>query len=193
MIVVQGQLHNQELYEMALRHFNEPMLNLLEVVRLVGYGETGVDCYLIAMKPRGDVIWITCVGGYTFLDRLRGQNYVKSSSGEDWDDLYRLDNSLALNGCPRANEFRLEIRHDDMEGTAISEDAYDINSGSGFTDANNRQCTNLDVVEYEFGARRGIFLDATHDGDAYVMFRDTKKVEIVKWRSLCKVPAVDEA
>lgn len=71
------------------------------------------------------------------------------------------------------------------------EDGYDLNSGAGFTDANDRSVKALDVVEYEIRARRGILLDCTHDGDAYVLFRDTKKVEIVKWRMLCKVPEAE--
>lgn len=72
------------------------------------------------------------------------------------------------------------------------EDGFNLRSGACFTDANNRRCGSLDVVEYEFGSRRGILLDVTSDGDAYVLFRDIKAVEIVKWRSLCKVPAIDE-
>jgi hypothetical protein len=40
--------------------------------------------------------------------------------------------------------------------------------------------------------RRGILLEALSDGDAFVIFRDTKKIENVKWHHLCKVPAIDE-
>ena len=69
---------------------------------------------------------------------------------------------------------------------------WDIERGGGFTDANMRSVQPLDVVEYEHGARRGIMLDALPDGEAYVAFRDTRKVELVKWRSLAKVPAIDE-
>lgn len=70
--------------------------------------------------------------------------------------------------------------------------AFDIDDRSGFTDANGRQVRCLDVVEYQFGARRGILLEALQDGDAFVAFRDTRKVENVKWIRLCKVPAIDE-
>lgn len=112
------ELHSQELYELALSHFNEPMLNGWDVVRCIGYGETGVDCYIIARRPRGQIVWISCVGGYTFLDRLKGQGYVISTSGEEWDDLWRLDSSLSLNGCLREEEFIIELRHDDMEVSA---------------------------------------------------------------------------
>jgi hypothetical protein len=70
---------------------------------------------------------------------------------------------------------------------------YDLNTQSGFTDGNDRHVTTLDVVEYRFGARRGILMEALQDGDAFVLFRDTRKVEQVKWINLCKVPAIDEA
>lgn len=69
---------------------------------------------------------------------------------------------------------------------------YDVKSSGGFTDANDRRVQSLDVVEYRFGARRGILMEALQDGDAFVMFRDTKIVEQVKWIHLCKVPAIDE-
>lgn len=83
---------------------------------------------------------------------------------------------------------------DDMRPNDLRvEYGYMLGRSGGFRDANNRSCEALDVVEYEFGARRGILMDCTTDGDAYVLFRDTKDVEIVKWRSLCKVPAIDEA
>lgn len=70
----------------------------------------------------------------------------------------------------------------------------------GFTDANNRHVEALDVVEYgdrfkhhcEQTPRRGVLLEALQDGDAYVLFKDTYKVEMVKWMNLCKVPLVDD-
>lgn len=65
------------------------------------------------------------------------------------------------------------------------------NSGS-FVDGNNRTVVPLDVVEYEFGARRGILFEIFQDGDAQVLFRDTKACETVKFVRLCKVPAIDE-
>lgn len=107
--------HSPALCEMALAHFNEPMLSMWGVVRCIGYGETAVDCYIIARKPGGQIAWLTCVGGYTFLDRLRGQGHVVSTSGEEWDDLLRLDNGLTLNDCPPEGEFLVDLRHGDME------------------------------------------------------------------------------
>lgn len=59
---------------------------------------------------------------------------------------------------------------------------------NGFTDGNKRHAEPLDVVEYRFGCRRGILLEALHDGDAYVLFRDTREVEIVEWKHLAVVP-----
>lgn len=110
-----GKVHSRELLDMCLAHFNEPMISFEEVVRCIGYGETGADCYIITRKRGGEIIWNTCVGGYVFLDRLKGQGHVKSTSGEDWDDLTRLCSSLAHNGAPCEPEFRLELRHEDME------------------------------------------------------------------------------
>lgn len=68
---------------------------------------------------------------------------------------------------------------------------YDITSKAGFTDANNRSVCSLNVVEYRFEKRRGILLEVLQDGDAFVLFRDNKKVETVKWKHLCKVPEFD--
>lgn len=112
-----SEVHNKELYEMCLAHFNEPMLASFDLVRCIGYGETAVDCYIIARGQTGKVSWLTCVGGYTFLDRLKGQQYVLSTSGEHWDDFTRLDSQLHLNGSPRMTEFRLDLQHDDWEGS----------------------------------------------------------------------------
>ena len=103
------------LLEMCKAHFNEPMLTDKGLGRCIGYGEDESDCYIIIKNQLGRVYWQTCVGGYYWLDRLKGQQYVKSTQGEDWDDFFRLDNSLALNGCPKEKEFMLALNHDDME------------------------------------------------------------------------------
>jgi hypothetical protein len=65
---------------------------------------------------------------------------------------------------------------------------YILPNSSGFTDGNGVHVKALDVVEYQFGQRRGILMEALHDGDAYVLFRDTQACEVVKWRFLCRVP-----
>lgn len=110
--------HNKELYELAKLHFNEPIISFHEVVRLIGYGETAVDCYFITQRMNGEIRWNTCVGGYTFLDRLAGQGRVVPSYDNDgvWDDLFRLDSTLHLNGAERRAEFLLELKHDEWEG-----------------------------------------------------------------------------
>lgn len=103
------QVKSEKLYKMALSHFNEPIIVINEIVRLIGYGEDESDCYLICQKMGGEVFWETCVGGYYWLNRLKGQGYVRSTTGEGWDDLTRLDNILSLNGAPKADEFKVVI------------------------------------------------------------------------------------
>jgi hypothetical protein len=65
---------------------------------------------------------------------------------------------------------------------------YYILNNNGFTDSNGQKVCALDVVEYREGKRRGILMEALQDGDAFVYFRDTRKLETVKWHHLCKVP-----
>jgi hypothetical protein len=58
---------------------------------------------------------------------------------------------------------------------------------SGFRDGNGVLVCAGDVVEYRFGARRGVLVIALQDGDADVRFDDGQR-ETVKWCHLCKVP-----
>ena len=104
-----------EIRALCEQHFNEPILSGSEVVRLIGYAETAVDCYLICSSMDRGIYWNTAVGGYTFLDRLKGQGYVRSTGGEDWDDLTRLDSLLQLNGAPKVEKFLVILRPDDNE------------------------------------------------------------------------------
>lgn len=101
--------------ERCRRHFNEPVIAMSEVCRCVGYAEDDHDCYYVlrSTKGRHPQFWHTAAGGIIWLDRLRGQNHVRSSTGEDWDDLTRLDSWLALNGAPRAETFIVE--HENAE------------------------------------------------------------------------------
>jgi hypothetical protein len=108
------EIYSQELYEMCKAHFNEPVLTDFGLGRCIGYGEDEADCYIIIQMKREKLIWQTCVGGYYWLDRLKGQSYVKSTQGEDWDDFFRLDSSLELNGAPKQPEFKLELRHEEV-------------------------------------------------------------------------------
>lgn len=95
-----------DLKQMCLDHFNEPIIVGFDIVRLVGYAEDDDDCYLIINYPNPvRTIYHTCVGGYQWLDRLKGQCLVISNSGERWDDFYRIDNLLQLNGAPKVDEF----------------------------------------------------------------------------------------
>lgn len=103
-----------DIQQMCFDHFNEPVLMSFELARLIGYGADADDCYLIVKYPRRGRVWHTAVGGYMFLDRLKGQNLVNpkypSYEGEVWDDFNRLDNMLKVNGVPKAAEFLVEIR-----------------------------------------------------------------------------------
>lgn len=103
-----------DIEQMCRDHFNEPVLMMFELARLIGYAEDESDCYLIVKYPDRGVVWHSAVGGYTFLDRLKGQGFVVPTypefEGEGWDDLIRLDNMLALNGVPKEKEFIVDIR-----------------------------------------------------------------------------------
>jgi hypothetical protein len=104
---------NTKLHNLAVAHFNEPIISFEEVVRLIGYAEDERDCYFITQRMHGEIRWNTCVGGYVFLDRLAGQGRVVPSASDAagvWDDLWRLDNTLHLNGAPRQGKFLLEIK-----------------------------------------------------------------------------------
>jgi len=90
-------------------HFNEPVLTH-KLGRVIGYSEDECDCYIVIRYIGGDVRHHTMVGGYYWLNRLKGQRHVKSNSGEDWDDLFRLDRFLALNGSPKEPQFLLYPR-----------------------------------------------------------------------------------
>jgi hypothetical protein len=46
---------------------------------------------------------------------MKRQGQVTSNAGEKWTDYTRIDNFLSLNGSPRESEFRLELKHDDLE------------------------------------------------------------------------------
>lgn len=127
--VIMNKIHSDELYQMCVRHFNEPMLSFDGLARCVGYGETAVDCYIIVRKKSerygepGKLIWHTCVGGYTFLTALNNQGQVLANNGEQWNDLTRLDNELTRTGAPKESEFILKLDHDDHE-RPIDMEAY---------------------------------------------------------------------
>jgi hypothetical protein len=87
--------------------------------RVIGYSEDKYDCYVtcLHMAPYGEqgkIIHHSYVGGVTSLCRLKGQGYVLAYNGEEWDDYYRLDQLLELNGAPKQKEFRLDIDHENV-------------------------------------------------------------------------------
>lgn len=97
-------------------HFNEPVISGDRIMRCVGFGEDDSDFYVLLKDMNGRIIWHTAVGGYTFLNRLKGQNYVMGQKDgkdwEEWDDFKRLDNFLELNGAKKEDEFlRYESDH----------------------------------------------------------------------------------
>lgn len=105
-------MYRLDLLEMALRHFNEPMLSGGTLVRCIGYAESALDCYFITKNRDLKECWSTCVGGNAFLGSLKDQHRVILNDGEEWDDLRRLE----FYCCEPEVEFKLEIDHDDMEG-----------------------------------------------------------------------------
>lgn len=95
----------QEYIKEVRSHFNEPILMCFDLARCVGYAEDDDDCYIIVRYPCRGLVWHTFVGGYYYLDRIKRQGYVKSKTGEDWDDFTRLDDLLEINCAPREKEF----------------------------------------------------------------------------------------
>jgi tRNA(His) 5'-end guanylyltransferase len=73
----------ENLYQEAKQHFNEPILIMFDLCRCVGYAEDDMDCYLIVRDQRGKLRKHTFVGGYTYLDLLKGQGCCTSTTGEE--------------------------------------------------------------------------------------------------------------
>jgi len=101
-----------KIYNMCVSHYNEPVLMEGQVARLVGYAEDDDDYYLLVKYPFGSRYkerntWHTAVGGYIFLDKLKGQKEVVATTGDIWDDFTRLDSLLELNGAPKTNFFAM--------------------------------------------------------------------------------------
>jgi hypothetical protein len=93
---------------MCRKHFNEPVLVLFELGRLIGFAEDERDYYLIVKYPGESVprtSYHTAVGGYIFLDALKFQDYRVSSTGLLRDDFLEIDAMLTRKGVPREPEF----------------------------------------------------------------------------------------
>jgi len=101
--------------------FNRVVIAGSDLARVIGYSEDKCDCYVICQHMAnhygepGRIVHHSYVGGVTSLWRLKGQSYVLSTEGEEWDDYTRLDTLLELNGAPKATEFRVEIDHENIE------------------------------------------------------------------------------
>lgn len=106
-----SKLYDKDFYEKVKQHFNEPVIVGFEICRIVGYAEDLHDCYMIVRSPKHGKYWLTLVGGYIFLNCLKGQSVnVSPSTGETWDDYWRIDRLLTLNGVPHEEEFIYENR-----------------------------------------------------------------------------------
>ena len=95
---------------LASRH-NEPVIDpFMTISRLIGYAENDRDSYLILTNKERGVFWLTAVGGYCFLDGLKGQNLMEDASGVASDDFSRLDQNLQNSGVLRTDSFLVEIQ-----------------------------------------------------------------------------------
>lgn len=104
------------IFEEVKKHFNEPVLYGTQLGRLIGYARDMHDQYHIVAYPgypESKIIWHTAVGGYIFLDALKGQNVVNATNGEVWDDFFRMNNLLSCNNCPEVDEMIIEIKPDE--------------------------------------------------------------------------------
>lgn len=102
-----------EVYRALVPRHNEPVIDAYgNLARLIGYGEDESDCYLILHSPERGVVWHTAVGGYTFLTSLKGQGVIHSSSGENWNDLWRLSEDLKRRGVPETDEFQVILEEE---------------------------------------------------------------------------------
>jgi len=109
-------VRNQNFLDEAISLFNQPALHMFEVIRVIGYGETGFDNYWIVNTPNpSKTVWVSFVCGPIPLTLLKEQDKLISSSGEVWNDYTRIDNWLELNGCQKEEKFLLVIEHDNME------------------------------------------------------------------------------
>jgi hypothetical protein len=98
--------------QMCREHFNEPVLMGFDLGRLIGFAEDDHDYYLIIRYPKypdGRISYHTAVGGYIFLNQLKFQNCVVSTTGEVWSDYTRMDSFLTLNGSPKEDEFIVKM------------------------------------------------------------------------------------
>ena len=85
---------DKNLVNFCKMHFNEPMLCMFDVARLIGVGQDECDSYYILHYPgnRG-VVWSSAVG------------HLFPLSGLGKNAFTLLDSWLSLNGAPQAKKF----------------------------------------------------------------------------------------
>ena len=99
------------------KHFNEPVLSIDGLARLIGCGIDYWDSYYIIHTHNNEIKWCTAVGSsVTFLNELRSSNISYLMRGRLWSDFNRLDNELIFLGIPKRMEFLLDIRMDEVVG-----------------------------------------------------------------------------
>lgn len=99
-------------YDFAIKHFNEPVIDYLRVVRLVGWGEDEHDAHYIYSCTRRGIYRSSAVGSFIPLISLKTQDTVDGirhvMENPALDDFDQLDKWLSLNGAPRLAVFILE-------------------------------------------------------------------------------------
>lgn len=96
-------MRNQKFYDFVKEHFNEPVIDMFNVVRLVGYEETEEDSYWIYKVPNGNcheaggrrTYASSCVGSPILLKSLN----VRTNGRAFFSPYEMLDTWLSLNGC----------------------------------------------------------------------------------------------
>lgn len=99
-------------YARAMEHFNEPVIDMFKVVRLVGWGQDEYDCFYIYRAPFGKQYASSAVGAFIPLRQLKSQDTpdgIRHAMADPArDDFDQLDKWLEINGAPKAEAFILE-------------------------------------------------------------------------------------
>lgn len=99
-------------FDRAVKHFNEPVIDFLTVVRLIGWGQDDDDAYYIYSSTHRGIYRSSVVGSFTPL-ALLGKAYTPDGirhamADPARDDLHQLDQWLALNGAPKVEALLIE-------------------------------------------------------------------------------------
>lgn len=99
-------------FELAMKHFNQPVIVMFEVVRLIGWGQDEDDAYFIFRYRGGHIERSSVVGGFIPLTALQTQDTPDGirHAMEDpaRNDFHQLDKWLHFNGAPKADAFIIE-------------------------------------------------------------------------------------